>query len=280
MSELPATASGKTLVYEGQGLTSKQPIKVVLKQEEPGHGIVFRLCGDFTDGIPVDVPAQASFVVNTLRNVTLGLESVRLCIVEHILCACVLWGLDNVLVEINGPELPLGDGSAKFWLDLFESAGWNRKEITADIELSEPVICKNGDRLLLAIPDNSCSFNYMMDWNHPMIGKIWQSWSDKENPREIADARTFGSMQEHQLLGLVDQVVSFTPDGFSEELRYKDEPVRHKILDLIGDLVLAGVNPLRWKARFISIKGGHELDVEMAKKLASLVEKNKQEAKN
>lgn len=276
MSELPATVSGKALVYEGKGLTSKQPIKVTLKRQERGHGVVFRLSGEFTGHQLIDIPARADFVVNTLRNVTLGSSSARLCIVEHILCALALWGLDDILVEIDGPELPLGDGSAKFWLDLFESAGWERESVNADIELTEPVICMNGDRLLLAIPDKTCSFNYMMDWNHPMIGKIWQSWSGNDNPRDIADARTFGSMQEHQLLGLVDQVVSFTADGFSEELRYKDEPVRHKILDLIGDLVLAGVNPQRWKARFISIKGGHELDVEMAKKLASILEQRQE----
>ena len=69
------------------------------------------------------------------------------------------------------------------------------------------------------------------------------------------------------MLGLVDQVVSLTAEGFSEPLRWPNEPVRHKLLDLVGDLALAGVNPLSWKARFISIKGGHELDVEMAKRL-------------
>lgn len=264
---MPEATAGKKLVYEGRGLTSKQPITVKVTQEKPGHGIVFRLPDQKNEGAFVDVPALASSVVNTLRNVTLGIGTTRLCIVEHFLCAFALWGFDDLLVEVDGPEMPLGDGSAKFWLDLIAAAGWERKVPPSDISLAEPIICKKGDRLLLAIPDEASSFNYMMDWNHPMIGKLWQSWSGKEDPREIADARTFGSMQEHQLLGLVDQVVSMTVDGFSDELRFKDEPVRHKILDLIGDLVLAGVNPLRWKARFISIKGGHELDVEMAKGL-------------
>jgi UDP-3-O-acyl-N-acetylglucosamine deacetylase len=110
----------------------------------------------------------------------------------------------------------------------------------------------------------------MMDWNHPLIGKCWQSWASGQDPHQIADARTFGSLQEHTMLGITDESVSLTSDGFSKELRWKDEPVRHKLLDLVGDLVLAGVNPQRWKARFISIKGGHEMDVEMSKRLSAL----------
>ncbi|MBY0357073.1 MAG: UDP-3-O-acyl-N-acetylglucosamine deacetylase [Candidatus Obscuribacterales bacterium] len=260
------------LVYEGKGITSQKPVKLKISKQKAGHGIVFRLrdINADKDDVTVDIPALASSVVNTLRNVTLGRGSTRLCIVEHFLCATALWGLDDLLVEVDGPEIPLGDGSSKFWIELFQSAGWQRQEIKADLELSQVLVCKKGDRLLLAIPDEANSFDYMIDWNHPMIGKLWQSWSNKEDPNQILDARTFGSMQEHQLLGLVDQVVSMTPTGFSEELRFKDEPVRHKILDLVGDLALAGVNPQRWKARFISIKGGHELDVEMAKKLAEV----------
>ena len=126
----------------------------------------------------------------------------------------------------------------------------------------------------MAIPDDHFSVNYMIDWNHPQIGKIWQAWSSKEDPRAIADARTFGSEKEHQMLGLGDDVVSLTEKGFSKDLRFQDEPVRHKLLDLIGDLSLAGVNPLRWKARFISIKGGHEMDVELARKLWAQLNSN------
>lgn len=70
------------------------------------------------------------------------------------------------------------------------------------------------------------------------------------------------------MLGLENDVVSLTADGFTQPLRFEDEPVRHKLLDLVGDLALSGVNPLKFKAKFISIKGGHELDVEMAKRLA------------
>lgn len=259
---------GKTLesaVYTGRGITSRQNIRVEVIPKPAGHGIIFEL--GTADGDKVNIPAKAEYVVNTLRNVVLGAGTTRLCIVEHFMCAASLWGLDDLLVKVDGPEMPLGDGSAKFWNEMFAGAGWQPKPVAATRTLPETLICKKGDRVLMAIPDDSFSVTYLMDWNHPEIGRCWQTWTPAAAATEIADARTFGSMQEHQLLGIADEVVSMTADGFSQPLRWPDEPVRHKLLDLVGDLALAGVNPLSWKARFISIKGGHEMDVEMAKKL-------------
>lgn len=259
------------LIYEGKGITSRQNIQIRMMRAESGHGIVFSIPDKKVDGQRVLIPALAGNVVNTLRNVTLGEGANRLCLVEHILCAVALWGLDDLLIEVDGPEIPLGDGSSLFFLELLEKSGWERRTPACDQELKEPVIVKKADRLLMAIPDEKFSADYMMDWNHPLIGKCWQSFDSSQDPKNIGAARTFGSEKEHMMLGIQDEVVSMTADGFSQELRFKDEPVRHKILDLIGDLVLAGINPLRWKARFISIKGGHEMDVEMAKKLALLL---------
>lgn len=256
-------------VYTGRGITSGRDIRVEAIIKPAGHGIVFELTD--ADGQAVLVPACADYVVNTLRNVVLGIDSTRLCIVEHFMCAASLWGLDDLLVKIDGPEVPLGDGSAKFWNEVFVGTGWQPRKVEATRTLPETVVCKKGDRVLLAIPDDSFSVTYLMDWNHPAIGKCWTSWTPTESGTDISEARTFGSLMEHQMLGIADQVVSLTADGFSEPLRWPNEPVRHKLLDLIGDLALAGVNPLSWKARFISIKGGHELDVQMAARLRTFV---------
>lgn len=253
-----------------RGITSRRDITVTVEQREPGHGIVFQLPSPSGKDV-VSVPARADYVVNTLRNVTLGAQGARLCIVEHFLCAATMWGLDDLLVHVDGPEFPLGDGSSKLWIDMFKAAGWERKSVQATKELKAPVICKKGDRSLMAIPDDAFSATYLMDWNHPAIGRSWATYTADRPVEELTDARTFGSMQEHQLLGIADEVVSLTDTGFSQPLRFADEPVRHKILDVIGDLALAGVNPLSWKARFISVKGGHELDVQLAKELAKLV---------
>jgi UDP-3-O-acyl N-acetylglucosamine deacetylase len=257
----------KPITFTGRGVTSRRDITVTITPQSPNHGIVFELPLPEGDGVS-RVPARADFVVNTLRNVTLGSKVTRICIVEHILCAVSLWGYDDLLIRVEGPELPLADGSAKMWIDLFKEAGWERKPVAAQKELPAPVICKKGDRVLMAVPDETFSATYMMDWDHPAIGRRWFTWTPEQPIEALTDCRTFGTMEEHKLLGITDQV-SLTADGFSEALRYPDEPVRHKILDLIGDLALAGVNPLSWKARFISIKGGHELDVQLAKALSS-----------
>jgi UDP-3-O-[3-hydroxymyristoyl] N-acetylglucosamine deacetylase len=260
------TAKKNTIRFCGRGVTSRRQINVVIHRRPMGHGIVFEMPGT-ADGAPVRIPARAEFVVNTLRNVTLGIGATRLCIVEHVLCAASLWGLNDLHVEIDGPELPLADGSARVWIDLFKEAGWQREPVQAVRMLSEPIVCKKGDRVLMAVPDDEFSATYLMDWNHPAIGRCWKTWTPSEPVEDVTDARTFGSLHEHQLLGLVDDVVSLTADGFTQPLRSPDEPVRHKVLDLIGDLALVGVNPLSWQARFISIKGGHELDVQLAREL-------------
>lgn len=257
-----------TVSYSGRGITCRQDIKVEIERRAAGHGLVFEV---IQNGESQLIPAHANSVVHTLRNVVLGANNFRLCIVEHFLAAATLWGLEDLLVKIHGPEVPLGDGSARFWLELFAQAGWQQKLPEATIELAAPIICAKGDKLLMAIPDTAFSMSYHMDWDHPAIGKRWQVWNPNMAVSEIADARTFGSLKEHQLLGLENEVVSLTPEGFSMPLRFDDEPVRHKLLDLLGDLALSGVNPMTFKARFVSMKAGHELDVEMAKRLAEVI---------
>lgn len=259
--------------YKGRGATSKKDIAVVIESGEPASGINFSVLDarEQANGAYVTFPARAASVVNTMRNVTLGKDGVRLCIVEHILCAVAIWGLEDVLITVDGPELPLGDGSANFFIELFRSAGVERRVPVADIELTETVTVGSGDRMILAVPDSKFSLTYLMDWDHPKIGRKWQTFDASKEPEEIATARTFASLKEHQMLGLADNSVSLTEDGFTKPLHFDDEPVRHKLLDLLGDLTLIGVNPMRVKAKFISIKGGHEMDVQLARKLEPLV---------
>lgn len=258
--------------FSGRGLTSKQPIAVDVKLALKGSGITFHVLSTKTQEY-VAMAATAGNVVNTLRNVVLGKDGTRLCIVEHFLAATTLWGLDDLDVFVNGLEMPLGDGSAKLWTTLFEEAGLEKRFPESTVELKEPIVLNKGDRTLMALPDEKFSVHYMMDWNHPMIGKRWQSWDASKDISEISIARTFGGLKEHQMLGLENDVNSMTETGFTMPLLFDDEPVRHKILDLVGDLALTGINPIKFKAKFISIKGGHELDVELAKRLVALLPK-------
>lgn len=258
--------SATLATYRGKGMTSKQEVLVELHQAPAGSGITF-LCTTGDERDLVAVPATAASVVNTLRNVVVGVGKTRLCIVEHFLCAVTLWGLDDLYVLVDGPEMPLGDGSAQFWIELFESAGIARKTSFCDVELPQTVTVQKGDRSILAVPAEQFSVTYLMDWKHPKIGQVWKSWDATMDIKDVYEARTFGMLKEHEMLGLVNDVVSITEDDFTMPLRSPDEPVRHKLLDLIGDLALCGINPMRIKARFISTKAGHELDVEMSKKL-------------
>jgi UDP-3-O-[3-hydroxymyristoyl] N-acetylglucosamine deacetylase len=257
--------------YSGRGLASCTSVQVAVYRAPVGSGITFSIPNaKATSGAPdqrVQFPARADYVVNTLRNTVLGIGAARLCIVEHFLAAACLWGCEDLLVVVEGPEMPLSDGSARFWMELFEGSAIPRSVPESTIAIHEPVIVQEGDRQLIALPAEKLKLTYMIDWPHPLIGKRWKSWSKDEDYAEIAYARTFGSSKENAMLGVQEEVVSLTDDGFTKPLIYEDEPVRHKLLDLFGDLVLVGLNPLKLKAHVISIKGGHKLDVEMAKRL-------------
>ncbi|HEY9786799.1 MAG TPA: UDP-3-O-acyl-N-acetylglucosamine deacetylase [Candidatus Obscuribacterales bacterium] len=263
---------GFVVTYTGRGATSRRDINISIESAPAGSGVIFR-AGPTSDY--VTIPARASSVVNTLRNVVVGKGAVRICIVEHLLAALAIWGLEDVIVGVDGPEIPLGDGSAAFWVGLFEKQGIAKREIEATIDLAETFTINNKDRSLIAIPDSKFSITYLMDWNHPLIQKRWQTWEPAHGVEAIAKARTFASLKEHQLLGLDKDLVSLTENGFTSALHFDDEPVRHKLLDLLGDLMLCGVNPMKVKARFISIKGGHEMDVQLASHLERMLIDNK-----
>ncbi len=256
-------------VHEDTGITSKQKISVSVYSSESGSGIQFILPDLKSEqGQPVMVPALASNVVNTLRNVVLGKGPTRLCLVEHFLAAAALCDVLDMDVIVNGMELPLGDGSAAFWVELFSQSGHIPKFPEKKYLLNEPVMITQGDRQLMALPASSFSITYLMDWQHPAIGKRWYSWASGQSALDLARARTFGWQKDHDMLGFAaDEVVSLTPDGFSKPLHFGDEPVRHKLLDFLGDLTLLGINPLAVQAQFISIKGGHAMDVELVKRL-------------
>lgn len=252
--------------YRGFGTTSKQPVNVAVYTNASGSGIQFVL-PDTKNNTLVKIPALAKNVVNTLRNVTIGSGTTRLCLVEHFLAAVAFCDLFDIDVLVEGPELPLGDGSAQLWLDLLAQAGFLPKSHERKYKLTEMISINKGDRQLIALPAAEFSITYLMDWNHPAIGKRWSKFTCGQPVSDIAGARTFGSQKEHDLLGIGGEAVSLTETGFSKPLHFEDEPVRHKLLDLFGDLVLSGINPSSIQAQFISIKGGHEMDVELAKKL-------------
>jgi UDP-3-O-[3-hydroxymyristoyl] N-acetylglucosamine deacetylase len=222
-------------------------------------GIEFR----FSEG--TIIKANSDFLAAANRNTVLGNNGKNLCFVEHLLAAIHFLKLDKIAVEVDCEEIPLLDGSSEPWVELLEK--WPHKQELPVIELKQELSVSNDKgSAVIAIPSEAFRISYLFE-NPVDKKKIWVSWTEKDGYKELVKARTFGSKQEHEMLGILGRWLSYDANGFDLELHSSDEPAMHKALDLFGDLSLAGQNPLSVKAHFISIKGGHALNTQMAKLL-------------
>lgn len=274
------TTLASTVERQGVGLHSGATAAVLLHPAEPGQGRYFVR----TDlpGQPV-VPATLEAVNPTMLSTELrqGEASVRT--VEHLLAALVGLGIDNVRIEINGPELPLLDGSALGWVEAIGQAG--RREQGAarpGAHLSQPVSVHHGDAFVAAFPAPEARLTYGIDFEVAAIGNQWFSWSPAAEPfgpegfaTVVAPARTFGLAHQVEQLrasgliqgGSLDNALVCGDQGWlNPPLRFDNEPARHKMLDLIGDLSLLGSLPI---AHVVAYKASHRLHGELAIALVS-----------
>jgi UDP-3-O-[3-hydroxymyristoyl] N-acetylglucosamine deacetylase len=243
----------KDVSIKGVGLHSGVGAEVVLRPSLAGGGVVLRR-GDVTGGEFRLEPGmvQKSPLCTLLDN---G-HGVMLSTVEHLLSALHGLRVDSVIVEINGPEVPILDGSALPWVELIDEAGRLELEIERQwLKVERPVVEDSEGRVLLANPDARLGLRVecVIDFPHPAIGRqTWQGVVDEAvYRREIAPARTFvqeKDIEAAQRAGLakggsLENAVVFGEDGTVKNpggLRFADEPVRHKVLDLIGDIYMAG----------------------------------------
>jgi UDP-3-O-[3-hydroxymyristoyl] N-acetylglucosamine deacetylase len=190
--------------------------------------------------------------------------------VEHLLAALYGLGIDNVRVEVSGPELPVMDGSAAPFVYLIRSAGiFRQREPRAELRVRRPVEVREGERWIRVEPARGLQISYAIDFDHPSIGRQ-ELRADAVDPewfeRELSAARTFGFLHEVRGLwdagfargGSLDNTVVLDADAVANPsgLRWRDEFVRHKVLDLLGDLALLG---LRLRGRVRVERGGHAL---------------------
>ena len=236
--------------------------------------------------VRVDLPdkplirATVEAVSQTTLSTELATGGAKVRTVEHLLASLVAGGVDDALIEIDGVEVPLLDGSAKIWCDAIAAAGISPSHpISQSPSLKEPIWIGENDAFVAALPASETRFTYGIDFPYEAIGNQWHSWNPTEEDfaTAIAPARTFGfaeQIEQLQQVGLIkggslDNALVCSHDGWiNPPLRFTNEPARHKQLDLVGDISLLGQLP---QAHFIAYKASHKLHIELAKKLASIL---------
>lgn len=229
------------------------------------------------------IPAQIAAVGDTTLSTELSLGTAKVRTVEHLLASLVASGIDDARIEINAEELPLLDGSAQNWCEAIAQAGiqvHQNQSIQAPIIPQEPIWIRDHDCFVAALPATQTRFTYGIDFPYQAIGNQWHSWNPAEQDfaTEIAPARTFGfaeQIEQLQQAGLIkggsleNALVCSHHGWLNPPLRFTNEPARHKLLDLVGDLSLLGQLPT---AHILAYKASHKLHTQLAKKLAQISE--------
>lgn len=237
-----------------------------------GTGVVFRR----TDLDNFEIEATSRNVARVSYATSLMKKGVLISTTEHVLSAIIGVGIDNAIIELNNLELPILDGSAKPFVDMIQKAGIRKQrrprkylKIRRELELRE------GNKFIAVYPSNSYSVSYSINFPHPLIGKetFEVKLTNGSYFKQIAPARTFGSREDEQAMrnmGLIrgassENCIVLTRDGVENgPLRYSDEFVRHKILDLVGDLALLGKQVL---GRIVADRAGHAMHTALVSRI-------------
>ncbi len=210
-----------------------------------------------------EILADISAVGQTMLSTELGEGAAKVRTTEHLLAALTGLGVDHVRIEISGGELPLLDGSAKDWAAAIAQAGIQNLDDTQTVTpiVTEPLWIREGDMFVAALPSTELRFSYGIDFPYQPIGNQWHSWSPAAEAFDvaIAPARTFG---------FADQIEQLQKAGLIQGGSFDNEPARHKLLDLIGDLSLLGTIPT---AHYLAYKASHKLHTQLAKQLHQLL---------
>ncbi len=270
---LKQTTIGAAAETDGIGLHTGVQVRVRLLPAPPDTGYVFRR----TDLGGFEIPATVESVAHCGYATTLMRTGVMLSTVEHLLAALRGLGVDNVFIEVDNLEIPILDGSAEVFAEMIERAGIVEQPLARRALLvRERVGFEQGNRRISVEPADSYQIDCMIDFPHPMIGvqRFSLELNDGAFSREIAAARTFGftaeieELQRSNLIrgGSLDNAIVLTPEGMMNQtgLRFRDEFVRHKILDIIGDLALLGM-PILGKVK--AERSGHIMHAGLMSKL-------------
>jgi UDP-3-O-[3-hydroxymyristoyl] N-acetylglucosamine deacetylase len=256
----------------GIGLHSGAPVRLRMLPGTPGSGIIFRR----TDLDGFEVEAVSRNVARVSYATSLMKKGVLVSTTEHLLSAFIGMGIDNAVVELDNLELPILDGSARPFVDMIQKAGIRKQrrprkylKIRREFELRE------GNKFIAVYPAETYSVSYSINFPHPLIGKetFQVELSNGNYLKHIAAARTFGSREDERAMrnmGLIrgashENCVVLSRDGIENgPLRFKDEFVRHKVLDLVGDLALLGKHML---GNVVADRAGHAMHTALVSRL-------------
>lgn len=265
--------------FSGIGLHSGNRVNMTFLPAPANTGIRFRRVD--LEGKP-EIEAAVDHVVDTTRSTTLGKGNIKLHTVEHVLAAFAGCGVDNAIVELDANEPPIGDGSARPYCEMIESAGVATLAEKRDpYRITEPIALEMGDTVMTMFPDEQFKITCT---SADKQGRFTEHFSLEINPRtwlkELAHARTFCFFEEIEYLiknglirgGSLENAVVIREDAVltTEPLRYPNEFVRHKMLDIVGDLALLG-RPLR--GHLIAVKPSHAANCEMARRIQAQMRK-------
>lgn len=267
------TTLARAVETRGTGLHTAVPVHIRLVPAPPDTGYVFRR----TDLGGFEIPATVESVAHCGYATTLMRTGVMLSTVEHLLSALRGLNVDNVFIEVDNLEIPIMDGSAENFADIIEEAGKLEQPLARRaLLIREKVAFEQGNRRITVEPADTYQIDCLIDFSHPMIGvqSLSVELSDGSFSRDIAAARTFGFEEEIESLrkanlirgGSLDNAIVLTKDGMLNQtgLRFPDEFVRHKILDIIGDLALLGMPIL---GKVMAERSGHILHAGLMSKL-------------
>ena len=266
------TTVAKKIESVGIGLHKGEPIKITLEPLEANSGIVF-----YRSDVGMSVKAAPASVVNTSNATVIGDGQNYISTIEHLLSAVYSYGIDNILITLNGAEVPVMDGSGASFCMMLDEAGKRELDINKSvIIITREVKVVDGNKFAKVKPSNKPSYNFEIDFPHPIIGRqdYQFEFSKRGYIEEISRARTFGFLKDVQYLqsrglalgGSLDNAIVLddkkilNPGG----LRFKNEFVKHKILDAIGDLALLGAPVV---ADYESFAGSHNLNHLLTKEI-------------
>jgi UDP-3-O-[3-hydroxymyristoyl] N-acetylglucosamine deacetylase len=265
---------GNKATFSGIGLHTGKLITLTLRPAEPGTGIVFHRV-DLSPAVSIE--ARAANVVNTRLSTSIGRGEASVSTIEHLMAALYGCGIDNAHVDINGPEVPIMDGSAASFVEAIVKAGTKESNKARKyLVVKKPVSVIEGDKKISIIPSRHYKISFDMQFAHKAVRSQTRSltFTPKAFAQEISSARTFGFLAEVEMLkahglalgGSLENAVVIGDEGVlnPEGLRYQDEFVRHKILDSVGDLALAGH---RLIGHVKATKSGHDLNHKLVTEL-------------